>query len=304
MSQYQQLLNELDGLLGDIGILKADGEHYEYVESIRDLLLGHLDDVQKETINEVLRSVYSSDKPTITKADFTKIKKAVSSALGMDVNEAMQETLLETVTEVYGGGQEVVLGFRPTFIAVDTKAVEWLQKDCVYWVGNHYGNDMREKLLSISQDIVESGISRKDAAELLESSFGDEFSRSRTYWDGLANHVVTRGREFGSVSGYETGGIQRFQVLAHIDSRTSDICREMNGRIIEVAKAVELRDSLLDAATPEDVKTIAPWKKGKDIKGKKTKDLPVGMSLPPYHFKCRTTTVAVEDDAKEDENKS
>jgi len=299
MNVYKRLLNELDGLLGDLGVLKAD-DMDDMVGSIRDLLFGHLDAIQKQTIEDAIRVLSKPRAEKLSEDDFFKIKQSVEESLGIGVDDALKENVLKSVDEVYARGQEVVLGFRPSFQTIDTKAVSWLQKDCVYWIGNHYETDVRDRLLSAAEEIVSSGVSRSDAAKMLEESFGDQFTRSQVYWDGLANHVVTRGREFGSVSGYDAGGIKKYQILAHIDQRTSDICRQMNGRIIEVAKAVELRDSLMAAEKPEDVKDIAPWVKSKSVKGKKTKDLPVGLSLPPYHFKCRTTTIAVDDDAEED----
>jgi hypothetical protein len=47
---------------------------------------------------------------------------------------------------------------------------------------------------------------------------------------------------------------------------------------------------LMAAQDPEDVKTIAPWPKLEDIKGKSSKELVAqGVIVPPYHFFCRTT---------------
>ena len=76
----------------------------------------------------------------------------------------------------------------------------------------------------------------------------------------------------------------------------------MHGRIIQVKKAVGLRDKLIASKKPNDVKKIAPWVKPSNIKGKKTSALNVGMSIPPYHFNCRTRTVVVLDDDPDFEN--
>ncbi len=65
----------------------------------------------------------------------------------------------------------------------------------------------------------------------------------------------------------------------------------MHGRIISVEEAVALRDALINAKDPEEVKQIAPWRKPEEIEGKPTRKLPKGMALPPYHFNCRTRTV-------------
>jgi hypothetical protein len=69
----------------------------------------------------------------------------------------------------------------------------------------------------------------------------------------------------------------------------------MHGRIIRVDEAVELRDRLMHARNPEEVKDIAPWfspdEVDRKIVGRRSDDLPNEVALPPYHFNCRTRTV-------------
>ncbi len=107
----------------------------------------------------------------------------------------------------------------------------------------------------------------------------------------FANHVVTRSRESGRVDGYERAGVEYLQIRAVLDHRTSCICRNLHGRIIEVDKARRLRARLMDAKSPEDVKEIAPWVPCDGVKGKRSSELPEHLALPPYHFGCRTRTV-------------
>ncbi|ODS29948.1 MAG: hypothetical protein SCARUB_04952 [Candidatus Scalindua rubra] len=62
---------------------------------------------------------------------------------------------------------------------------------------------------------------------------------------------------------------------------------------------MKLREKLMTAKKPESVKRIAPWRNAVSVRGKRMGKLPLGMSLPPYHFNCRTITVAVEQGEKE-----
>ena len=95
----------------------------------------------------------------------------------------------------------------------------------------------------------------------------------------------TRARSFGTVEGLVHGGIERLEIVAVMDERTSDICRELNGRIIDVADAVAVRDRLLDAESPEDVKLVTPWISADAAAASSSKDLAAqGVALPSFHF--------------------
>ena len=56
---------------------------------------------------------------------------------------------------------------------------------------------------------------------------------------------------------YKDAGIKEFQFLAEIDSRTSDKCKELNGKVF------------------------------------KMKDAEVGENVPPIHVFCRSTIIPI-----------
>lgn len=63
-----------------------------------------------------------------------------------------------------------------------------------------------------------------------------------------------------TMDAYETQNVDRYQILATLDSRTSDICRDLDGKIVDV------------------------------------KDRQVAVNMPPFHVNCRTTTIPYFDD--------
>ena len=70
--------------------------------------------------------------------------------------------------------------------------------------------------------------------------------------------------EQGTLAAYKEDGVEQYQILATLDMKTSDICREQDGKIYDVDKAT------------------------------------VGVNYPPFHPFCRTTTVPYyEEDDKE-----
>ncbi len=73
----------------------------------------------------------------------------------------------------------------------------------------------------------------------------------------LANTEMSNILSSATYDGYKEHGIEKYKIVAYIDNRTSEICREMNGKVFY-------------------------------LKDKKT-----GVNYPPFHPHCRTTTVPV-----------
>lgn len=68
--------------------------------------------------------------------------------------------------------------------------------------------------------------------------------------------------EQGSLAAYKEDGVEKYQILATLDMKTSDICREQDGKVYDVDKAT------------------------------------VRVNYPPFHPFCRTTTVPYYEDVE------
>jgi SPP1 gp7 family putative phage head morphogenesis protein len=68
--------------------------------------------------------------------------------------------------------------------------------------------------------------------------------------------------EQGTLAAYKEDGVEKYQILATLDMKTSDICRSEDGKIYDVDKAI------------------------------------VGVNYPPFHPFCRTTTVPYYEDVE------
>ena len=85
---------------------------------------------------------------------------------------------------------------------------------------------------------------------------------------GSLNHIRTTVRtettnfcNQGQIMGLQELGVDKYMFVATLDSRTSTVCQEMDGKVFETKKAI------------------------------------AGVNLPPMHFNCRSTTVAYFDDS-------
>lgn len=85
------------------------------------------------------------------------------------------------------------------------------------------------------------------------------------------------------------------KLRAHLDERTTPCCRQLHGRVIEVQTLVDQRGAYFEAAARGNVDALKDiWVMhgaGTDLSNTRTRDLK-GVGSPPYHYRCRTITVA------------
>jgi hypothetical protein len=74
--------------------------------------------------------------------------------------------------------------------------------------------------------------------------------------------------------------VQSVQIVAYLDDRTSEICRQMHGRIFPIEGYTD--SQMQNQLTPPAEQMHASF-------GKHTSE--IGTMLPPYHFNCRTTFI-------------
>ena len=136
------------------------------------------------------------------------------------------------------------------------------------WNGRNFSSDIwndKTKLVnSLNQLIPQQfviGTSTQNIARQLKDklnvSYRNAIRLARTETNFTANQAMQ--------ATYKRAKVEKYQVLATLDSRTSDICREMDGYIGEL------------------------------------KNARVGENYPPFHPNCRTTTIPYIEPDEEDE---
>ncbi len=289
--EAKKLLYEVDDLLGVI--LKGD-KWDAMANRLSNLLLKKWDKEQKAAINETI-SMLIQGKDNISDEEMEIAVNTLEAKLGSSIFESFRKDLETISLESYTKGHADI-GIQFEFNTVDKKALYWLtQKDAKqFWIGDSYNTWINKFLNEMSVEVMKQGMGRVDAGKYFESILGEGFNRKRYYWEMLAEHVVTRSREFGKVSAYEKAGITEVKIVAVIDHRTSAICRFLNGKVIEVNKLVKQRDNLMNAKSVKGIKKLAPWYTDKQVsvfEGKNPDKIPSSVGLPPYHARCRTRTV-------------
>lgn len=125
--------------------------------------------------------------------------------------------------------------------------------------------DDKAKLIKEAREVIEDGFARNkgaydlagDLVTRMNASHSNALRLARTEFNHLSNQAA--------LAEYQAKGIKKYKFVSAIDSRTCDVCADLNGQVFDVA------------------------------------DAKVGKNFPPMHPNCRSVTTPVIDWDDEDE---
>ncbi|MCF6432643.1 hypothetical protein [Leisingera sp. MMG026] len=257
-------------------------------------------DAMREGIAGALDRLRDLGPGKFTDQDGKMILRVLEGSVGAEaISAAMREPVINLTDALYRVGAEEVgkaTGVSIAFMRPDLDALDILKSGNLYWIGNSWNVNTQNLMAQALEDYFTEGMTREELTARFAKDFGTLAERGQRYWEILADHTATKTREMGRVSGYERAGIARVQVRAHLDERTTRICRHMHGRIIDVPRLREQRDEYLEAVSRRNEPAAkAAWTMhggDADLSNTPTSKLDRGTAGPPYHFRCRTITVA------------
>ncbi len=186
------------------------------------------------------------------------------------------------------GAKEVAVDIG--FQTVDFDALEQIHTSNLFWVGQHWDSHISKIINSKLDALFTDGMTQPQLAKALAHGLADVVDKSSAYWHMLADHTATKTREMGRVTGYQRAGIQYVKVQAYLDDKTSAVCRELHGTIIPVTQLTQQRHRYLAATNNKDADAAkSAWKMFST-----TTPVDHSAGSPPYHFNCRTITVAYQ----------
>ncbi len=167
------------------------------------------------------------------------------------LKSVLDDTYYQTIYEV-----QVGRGIGHAFGKLDNKTVEDILNHP--WSGENYSSriwDQKDKLVkTIKQELTQKFIQGKDVkttatavSQKMNVSYRNACTLVQTETSYIAGQATARG--------YEETGVQKYQILATLDTHTSTICREEDGKVYDL------------------------------------KDKTIGVNYPPFHIRCRTTTI-------------
>lgn len=188
-----------------------------------------------------------------TKIDFEveKLYNDINISLGDQLEQSFEEGYYKTIFN-----NQKFLGFSTDFAMLNTKAIQTAVK--TNYMTENYSDVLwknKTNLTNILNQQIPQGIilgyNPRKTASIATKQLGSKYNSTvrlvRTEYNLILNDATAQG--------YEESGIDRYQILATLDNRTSDICRDMDGEIFKI------------------------------------KEKEVGVNYPPFHPNCRTTTI-------------
>lgn len=119
----------------------------------------------------------------------------------------------------------------------------------------------RDKLVNELKTILTQDLIRGEPAEKVIADFAERMGVSRKAAERLIRTEAAFFAGQSRMDAYREMGIKKYKFVATLDMRTSEICRDMDGRVFELSEAK------------------------------------VGVNYPPLHVYCRSTTIPYFEDA-------
>lgn len=118
----------------------------------------------------------------------------------------------------------------------------------------------KDKLINTLHTEMTQAFIRGDSLEKLADKIAEKMKVSKANASRL---VYTESAAYSSIAklkSYQDLGVEKYEIVATLDNRTSDICQDMDGKVFDL------------------------------------KDYEVGVTANPFHVRCRTTTAPYFDD--------
>jgi hypothetical protein len=118
---------------------------------------------------------------------------------------------------------------------------------------------------------------------------------------GLASSLmVSRLANFGFLSEAVDSNIEYYQISAILDERTCPVCEALDGTVFSVADGIAHAINIMNAVSPDSLRTISPWPSQNDASVNNINDSSIqdlidqGLALGPYHPWCRCIAVVAD----------
>jgi len=204
----------------------------------------------------------------ITKRLALQADMLIQSKLIADVElELLTRALMSTINEAYYRtifDLQRGTGYVFDFAAMPRRTIEAILKRP--WSGEHFskriwGNtDVLAKTLT---EVITGGLMSGASIRQMREQIEERFAVSKHAANRLLRTETTYMANAAEMEAYEEAGIERYRFVATLDLRTSEKCRQQDGKVYLV------------------------------------KDARPGVNMPPMHPNCRSTTVAVIDVGEE-----
>ncbi len=269
---FEQSKKEIQSVINDFYMRYAKENKVSYAEAQKQLSRMELGELQDfiDLVNESmgkynLKLVNMSIKARITR--YQALEKQIDAILqrlyALEYEYKGKELLKEVYTDAYYRtwyNIDRYHGFHQEFAQINPRAIDALIR--YPWSGANFSDRIwkqKDHMLQVlKEDITTMLVQGKNPRDLA-ASFAKRFQTKQYEAYRLLHTEGSFVIEQGTLAAYKEDGVEKYQIVATLDERTSDVCREQDGKIYDIDKAT------------------------------------VGVDYPPFHPFCRTTTVPYYD---------
>ena len=283
-------LGRHEGWLRLSAIVKAGDKHIQLERKLTSELIKNW----RESYEDALQGLFKQIPEELSQSVIELITSRLSEALGQlfGSSQKVREELRKYITRAYEGGKSE-FAVKHDLSLPDIRAIDVLTKHNCYWLGEHYDKHIREGIAKLTQQAISDGLGRKELAKELREALGGKVGGYK-YWDVVSSAALVRSRSFGCISGMVEARITEYEILAMGDERMCPICGELNGQTFSVSETKKVIDRTLDISDPDKFKEAMPWHTESPAGVSKDKLIADGMSIPPFHGRCRCVLTMAE----------
>lgn len=229
----------------------------EYLENIKNKIENsNLSDEDKATLKQGYLSSKLNRLESLLKQTELNLK-----ILTKEYENSSKEHLVENYKQVYSEAAHSLyncptVDFYMSFDRFDNRAIEqivnvkWSNKDFSERIWGHYSN-MASDLQGILNVGIALGYSVDKMSRQVKDRMDVNFSNAKRLIRTESNYILSEATQ----RLYENVGLEKYQFLATLDFKTSEICQSLDGKIFNV------------------------------------KDRQIGLNCNPMHPNCRSTTI-------------
>ena len=258
-------------------LIKAKTTNKKDVETLIDEFLNTAAKESKKQSEAFLSElfIYLMQNLSMPKKQLLEIVKARLQQLSIVIPTNNIEAIY-TKTAIATSG----VGF--VFDKLDSDAIKMMHNN-FFWLKDNASENMRSAVKEAVEEAFRGKIEPDKIGEYLRDKFGMIGDESSRYFQGVSDHIIRQSQSIARLRQYQKAGVKTVQIIATIDSKTSQICRSMHGRVIPIEHLITQAQAIQSAKTIEEKKAAAIWPKGTNFA-----KLPKNLGLPPFHFRCRT----------------
>lgn len=207
--------------------------------------------------------------------------------------DKLENEVRETLSAIALIGQHDI-PFGPALSDIQRlRIVNGMSLSAKYYTNRYFNEHVMTAVVDAVHVAVLNGLANDQNQIRAIHTLLDRRLRSVPYWNIVANGAASRAYHYGYIKTGEAHGFTTIGFQATMDSKTSQICRDMNGKQWHIRQLSDLADRIADA-NGDEIKTVAPWMKPADIEGMDETQLALaGVAIPPLHGRCRSRLVFI-----------